>query len=412
MTDWRDKLQPASFRGVPFLVESSDMSFGRRAFRAEFPYRDKPFVDDMGKRARDYSVDAFLLEAPDSDLFKQRSALIDALEKAGPGTLVHPRLGALRVQVGSVRWRPAPRKNVEHFSIDFMDAASDAQPSTALDTLDKLRTAADAATGAQQSMFERALNVSRQASFVIDAARDAVNTGLTGVRRWVSLGTQVSDSLSQLTLSIDSTIGAVGDLLLMPRTLAGTVCTLVRQVMALPDNVKSIMGGYRNLSSMWGDAEPIPQTTPSRVMQAQNQTAIAQLFATAATIEATRAVCELASGVGVTSNAQSPFASANEAYAVRDELMRALEQIASTADDTLYNATVALQSALSAHISAHGNTLPRVETVTYHNSLPALVIAHLLDGNIEREADLTRRNRIRHPLFVVAGTELEVLRGR
>jgi len=77
----------------------------------------------------------------------------------------------------------------------------------------------------------------------------------------------------------------------------------------------------------------------------------------------------------------------------------------------MYDSVSSLQATLSAHIAAHGNTLPRIERVTYQNTLPLLVVAHKLDGNIDRIADLTRRNRIAHPVFVTAGTELEVLRG-
>jgi len=179
----------------------------------------------------------------------------------------------------------------------------------------------------------------------------------------------------------------------------------------LPDNVKSILDGYRNIGALWGAVDPIPQTTPSRVKQLQNQQAIAKLFSTAATIEATRAVCQLATGIDVKSNAESPFSSADEAYAARDELMQALEQIALTADDTLYSAVVDLQSSLAAHIAAHGNSLPRIVRLSFNNQLPMLVLAHRIDGNIDRERDFTVRNRIRHPLFIAAGTEIEVLRG-
>lgn len=411
MSDFRDRLQPASFRGVPFFVADSSMEFGRRTHRSEFPYHDRPFVDDMGKKARDYSVDAFLVHTEDSDLFKLRQALIDALEKEGPGTLIHPRLGALRVQAGVTTWRPKPNADMERFSISFVDAPVDMVPTVAVDTLDKLLGAADTALTAQQSLFERAANFTRQATHVIDAARDDINRGMQGIKKWARVGNQMSDSLTQLSLSIDSAVNDIGDLILTPRQLAGNICTLVRQAMALPGTTRSILEGYRNLNALWGDADPIPQTTPSRVVQQQNRNAIALVFSSAATIEASRRISQLASNLYVTSNAQSPFSSANEAYAARDELLQALEQIALTADASVYESIVALQANLNAHIAAHGNTLPRVERVSYQNTLPLVVVAHMLDGNINRIADLTRRNRIAHPLFIATGTELEVLRG-
>lgn len=408
---WRDKLQPASIRGVPCFVVDTSVTFGRRVHVSEFPYRDKPFVDDMGKKVRAYSLDVFLLDAEGNDLFKQRSALFEAIEKEGPCTLIHPRLGALRVQLGEASWRPKPASDVERFSIQYTDATNDAQPTVSVDTLDKLLGAADNAISVQQSLFERAANFTGQATFVIDSARDDINRGMQGVKQWTRLGQQMSDSLTSFSQTVDAAVGDIGDLILMPRQLAGNVCSLVRQAMALPNNVKSILDGYRNLNAMWGDAEPIPQTTPSRQVQQQNRTAIADLFGHAGTIEAARRIGQLASNLAVTSNAQSPFDSANEAYATRGELLQALEQIALRADVSIYDSIVALQATLNAHIAAHGNTLPRIERVSYHNTLPLVVVAHLLDGNIERLDDLARRNRISHPLFVGAGTELEVLRG-
>lgn len=413
MSDFRAKLQPASFRGVKFFVEDTGMAFGRRVYRAEFPYRDKPFIDDMGKKARDYTVNAFLLETDDrSDLFKQRNALIDALEKSGPGTLIHPRLGALRVQVGSVNWRPKPYANVEMFSIEFLDAPSEPQPRVTADTLSNLLSAADRARDSHLSLFDKIAHFTRQADHVIDAARDDINRGMASVKQWTRLGTQISDSIAELSLSIDEALDNVGELILMPRTLAGNVSALFRQVLALPRNVKSVLNGYRNMEAQWGKVDTIPLTTASRLTQQANRTAIAQLFQASAAIEATRAVCLMASSTAVTSNAQSPFSSAAEALAVRDELLRELDAIAIHAnDDAVYNAMVGLQAALSAHITTHGNALPNVSHVRHDNTLPILVIAHRLDGNIAREQDLISRNRIRHPAFVPAGTVLEVLRG-
>ncbi len=412
---WIDKLQPASFRGVAFYVEPSGTSaeIGRRAFSVEYPYRDEPFVDDMGRRLRKYNIPAFILEKEDGpNLYEQRTALFEALEAYGPATLIHPRLGALRVQVAEpAQWTTSSQGNVERFAISFIEAAAEAQPQVTTNTLDEVIVTAARINSAQASYLDRVMSIKNQADFVVQGARDAINNGMTGVKKLVRIGTAAADSVSSLTQTIDSAINDVSNLILLPRTLAATVSTIIQQALGIDDRIDTALAGYRAIDAMWAQVEPIPQTTPSRITQANNQAAIAQLFITSATVAAARIVAQQASALAVTSNSDSPFDSADQAYAIRDELVSALDAIALTADAELYNTLVDLQAALVAHIAAHGNTLPRVSRVTFAASLPMLVIAHRLHGNIDRETDLIARNRIKHPLFVPQGRELEVLNG-
>jgi len=55
---WRDNLRPASFRGVAFEVSEHTVDLGRRFAVHEYPLRDAAEIEDMGKLARTYSVEA------------------------------------------------------------------------------------------------------------------------------------------------------------------------------------------------------------------------------------------------------------------------------------------------------------------------------------------------------------------
>ena len=115
---WRDRLAPASFRGVPFYVESSDYTTGRRTVEHEYPFKDDaPFTEDMGRSSRSISVDGYVLG---EDYFTERDALLDALETSGPGELIHPYLGTINVAVGTVRVRESSKDGgIAFFNIDF-----------------------------------------------------------------------------------------------------------------------------------------------------------------------------------------------------------------------------------------------------------------------------------------------------
>ncbi|RDT60935.1 DNA circularization protein, partial [Klebsiella pneumoniae] len=58
--------------------------------------RDVPFTQDMGRKARRYSVSAYLVG---NDYMSQRDRLLTALEQGGSATLIHPFYGAVTVNV-------------------------------------------------------------------------------------------------------------------------------------------------------------------------------------------------------------------------------------------------------------------------------------------------------------------------
>ncbi|MEN4843378.1 DNA circularization N-terminal domain-containing protein, partial [Pantoea agglomerans] len=77
---WNDNLQDASLRGIAFKVDSDEATFGRRVQVHEYPNRDKPWAEDLGRATRRFSVQAYLIG---DDFFEQRNRLIEAIEKPG-----------------------------------------------------------------------------------------------------------------------------------------------------------------------------------------------------------------------------------------------------------------------------------------------------------------------------------------
>ncbi len=104
---WSDHLHQASFRGVPFVINKSVDTFGRRQVVHSYPYRDTSYIEDLGRSARSIVLTGFLVQnsqiytAP--DVMTQRDSLIAACEMQGPGTLVHPTLGEMTVSVSELQ---------------------------------------------------------------------------------------------------------------------------------------------------------------------------------------------------------------------------------------------------------------------------------------------------------------------
>jgi hypothetical protein len=84
---WRAKWQQAQFRGVKFFVENGVMGGGRRVAMHEYPKRNVPYAEDMGKAANKYVVQGYLIGP---NYLDDKDTLIEALEKDGPGMLRLP----------------------------------------------------------------------------------------------------------------------------------------------------------------------------------------------------------------------------------------------------------------------------------------------------------------------------------
>lgn len=97
---WRDNLVPASFRGALFHVETSSRSSGRRVVTHQYPKRNLPYTEDMGREAIKYQFTGYLIlrdKGFPGNILTQCAALIAACEADEGGLLIHPTLGDLFV---------------------------------------------------------------------------------------------------------------------------------------------------------------------------------------------------------------------------------------------------------------------------------------------------------------------------
>jgi|KBSMisStaDraftv2_1062788.scaffolds.fasta_scaffold00871_33 prophage DNA circulation protein len=98
---WRDNLVPASFRGAVFHVETSSRASGRRTVLHQYPKRNIPYAEDMGREAVRWNFNGYLIlrdKGIGGNLLSQIGNLLGALEADEAGMLIHPTLGAMLVQ--------------------------------------------------------------------------------------------------------------------------------------------------------------------------------------------------------------------------------------------------------------------------------------------------------------------------
>ena len=117
---WQDGLLPASFRGIPFFIDSHDAVGGRSAVNHEPPDRESSFAEDMGKMHDGYKITGHLIG---DNYFFIRDALIRAMEEKDPGILIHPYLGLIDVQPGKYKFtEDTTEGRICRFDLNFSEA--------------------------------------------------------------------------------------------------------------------------------------------------------------------------------------------------------------------------------------------------------------------------------------------------
>src|SRR6516164_3699459 len=95
---WRRRLLPAHFDGFQFHCESGSRENGRRIVTHEFPKKEYPYSEDLGRRAIEFSVRGYIIQFvmdTSSPLYQKdytypRDSLQSRLETGLPGPLQLP----------------------------------------------------------------------------------------------------------------------------------------------------------------------------------------------------------------------------------------------------------------------------------------------------------------------------------
>lgn len=181
-----ESLRPASFRGVPFEVEASIFTGGRRTIPWEYPQRDTPFIEDLGRSLRKFSVNAFVLEP---EYFTKRNRLRTALEQGGPGTLIHPYYGSMEVSVDSFNiTENSQQGGSAAISIKFLESGIAQFPSPDLDTTAQVSSLAESARAQIATDFTQRFSLLGQPDFVSEDAKTELKRGFDGMKTSVGVG--------------------------------------------------------------------------------------------------------------------------------------------------------------------------------------------------------------------------------
>ncbi|MFP1742522.1 DNA circularization protein [Lonsdalea quercina] len=458
---WIDNLHDASLRGVKFKISGDEAQFGRRVQVHEYPNRDKPYSEDLGRATRHFSVEAYVIG---DDFMEQRNRLIQEIEKEGPATLIHPYYGEMSITINE----PARISHANdegrmcRIAFSFVEAGELSFPTAGLATGKKLASSVSWLDECIESAME-AFGLDGLPDFINDGVLDDASTMMdfvTDAFKYVDAGVTAAARLmnGDLTVLLGSGSSAMN--------FVNRLQTMWRAGTRLSGDTKSLVSMITGLTGVTAGHDLAPRgvwstdstTTQSRKTQSNH---VAQAIRVSAISEAAYTVTSLPkpaqarvasqplskvlpqsstqsganaliSGGGgapaivtiphpavtdidisetttnagtTTSTAAATVPSWDDLTEVRESLNTAIDrELERVTDDTLFQALVRVRSDVNSDISSRLVLAARVTERRTTEVLPAIVLAADWYDSVERADEIMARNNIQHPGFVPVTT--------
>lgn len=405
-----DRALPATLAGIPLLCKVIGGEDGRRTTTVEFPGRDLPASQDHGRSASRWSIEGVFV-GPDYDIDLQR--LRAAMREPGPYAFVHPIAGSVSVVAASAfRWSLDLVNGIGSatWSITLAEAGDVEETivilaSTAADLTDAsvaLTTATIAAFEAgwvatAGATWARAVGSATLALARVGAINGRIKAKIGGIDAATAL---VEDA----TAAVEALAATPGELAASIASAVGAALGVIRlaEVSSDPDDTvaagergRALVAAIRDAVTWAPDLADAPPTADAEQNDAAITGALALLTIAAAadvlavlTIDATDTAAEILEVAleGLDAEAEATWTS-----------------------DALFDAIADTRAAIDARLEELTAELPARASVEVTDTVPALIHAWRIYGDIDREAEIVARNDPPDPAAVAPGATLEVL---
>lgn len=431
---WIDQLLPASFRGVPFHVDSIEHHAGDNVVLREYPFQDLPTVFRMGEAAEEIKFSAYVIG---DDYTDQRDKLREVL--TGDGVLVHPTAGSMRVFVAgkyTIKEAPTTEGGLARFDLTFVRAEPRRYPQGVTNTPQESFRKAELAKAAAKDAFAAQWVLKEKPGWAADLAVNRIKDAVAAT--WSKLA-RVTQGLGDFTSTVIGNYQALNsglnDLVRTPRLLADQIATLFE----LPTDLSQAAARDFQAAFSWvfnldkrlrktdfevsvmpavgaglvmygtGHADAVGTESATRVLLASLTAASDQLIeslATAAYVQATATV---------------ELANYDEALALRrtvsEQITRLMtEASAAPASNTMpgsswHDGMLGLQTAALRDLQVRSRDLVRLTGYTPQSWQPVWYISYQLFGTAAYADEILLMNpHIRNPLLVPPGRALRIVR--
>lgn len=395
------QLVGGSFRGVPFHTVGAEIKVGRRNVVNEYPQRDIPYVDDLGRRARRFVVECYVIGP---DYLYERDALIEAFETKGPGELIHPRYGSVKVSTdGDVSVKESPDQGgIARITVTFVEDGLNTFPKAVENTVSQVESAANDADDAIGACFADEFSVEGP-SFLSLQSLEGLTSSVNGLLKLARQVTSMA-GLVKIVSMVGKLMGGLAALIRLPVVLVQSLRSIYAQ---LVQELNRPLSAFAELQSVFASNTRSPAVAMSgstRARSLANDTARADLQRRLSLTNQARVLAVAISNTDV-------IATADQAVALRDALVNQID-IELEVNDPPAAVAIALskvRAAVVRDVAARSELLMQRSTYTPQAVLPALALAHRIYQDATRADELVARNGVAHPAFMPARS-LEVLR--
>ena len=393
---------PASFKGMPFNVETSSDEFGRRGDLYEYPLSEETGFKDLGRKARRFRVQGYLVGASQ---VAQTVAMATVAQSPEPGILIHPMFGPQLVSCVTLTTSADYRKDIRRtkLSFEFLEANPSMAPYLVGAAISALFSVANAAVSASKS----------SATWVPTISTIATTRAISS-----NLAAQVApardeasfDAISRLekaepitTFSVETDEAAALRTLpgRLPSALALPAADIALAVPVNPyptfaDAADPIDEGTRTVARLHADALKRLRDFNRFVVSQSDGTPSVESLIVLSRLALIRDYAWKA--------AQTVYATMGEGLADLDFIMAVYddEEVAATArcDDALVSTIRAARALAASTILSRTVGLPAVIEVSVDGIWPSLVVAQKLYGDGKRYSEVEAYNAHMVPFFI------------
>lgn len=389
---WKDLLRPASFRNVPFEVRVREMEGGKRTARHEIFNRDLPFIEELGRRAHEFQVEAYVLG---DSYFEARQALIAVLDKEGAGTLQLPYDDAVAARC--LRWRvreAAEEGGGAFFDLIFEEVGEAEGTVPERDPRNDAKRDASIFRNSVESQLEQDLAVDGVAEPAREATAGEVKTWGQRLREMRLFADDIQAS-AEFAAKVNRLLLEATELALSPADLVIATREALSAILAGAENSLEAFCAYRALFG-----------APSSISPAATSTGAAAA-ANADLVNLT--VRGQALGYALEAAVDAAWESLDQVLEARAFVLAEVDSLEALTGAEAYQALQNLKAAAMRVMPVEDEDLPRLASLLLDRPMPSLVVAYQLYDNARREGEIVNRNRPRHPGFMPAGETLQVL---
>lgn len=407
MVSWRDKLQPGSFRGVPFQTDSVDSTEGRNVVKKSYLLTEDVSSRSVSRKPNEYKFDAFFLG---EDYMEQRDNFRKALANPEPGTLIHPYYGTLQVIYETSTIRESSREGrMASISVTFVEAGVEKFPGISEDRKFKLNASIVSLEDVAQNAFNNNVVLKQVSDFVREGVTDKTNFLFSGMRDLIDAGAFVNSIGSEL-LNSTQYISDFASLRSTINQLIDPVPTLISSATAFSTLIRSAFGLINKTGSDGKSARTVIKKA-REVEAVLEEGFTAQIAIKNDNQEVTERYVQV---LGIANEAKAvpamTFESRTDALEIRDDIVDQIDNLLETSKtDDEYQALKTLKSEVILYLPPEDLDLPQVRTIQVPDTLSSLIVSYNLYGSVDEEADIIKRNNIRHPAFIDPSKKLEVL---